>query len=131
METEHTETVIEKVTSYVKDILGIHEDRRPDVEAKPEFTDVAPHLHFEDTAPVLHVEDTDPEPIYRPLVPISEDAMRLEPRAFTTTKSAADRMKDEQKLPADSDLQKAVERAKATDGNKESAPQAEQPSYRR
>ena len=45
--------------------------------------------------------------------------------------SAADRMKDDKKLPGDSELEKAVERAKATHGDKEAARQAEQQSDRR
>jgi hypothetical protein len=44
---------------------------------------------------------------------------------------AAKRMRDDRKLPADSELEKAVERAKPTDGNKEAARQAEQQSDRR
>ena len=42
-------------------------------------------------------------------------------------KSAPDRMKDDKKLPADSEMEKAVERAKAAEG----ARQAEQQSDRR
>ena len=38
METEHTETVVEKAVAYVKDMLGIApSDKTPDVEAKPEY----------------------------------------------------------------------------------------------
>ena len=65
METEHTETVVEKAVAYVKDMLGIPPgDRTPDVEAKPEYSDTAPEL-------------------------TSEDAMRLDPHAYTT-KSVAE-----------------------------------------
>jgi hypothetical protein len=47
-------------------------------------------------------------------------------------KGAPDRMTDDKKLPADSEMEKAVERAKAADGIKEeSARQAEQQSDRR
>ena len=59
METEHTETVVEKAVAYVKDMLGIPPgDRTPDVEAKPQYSDAAPEL-------------------------TSEDAMRLDPHAYT------------------------------------------------
>jgi len=59
METEHAETVVEKAVAYVKDMLGIPPgDRSPDVEAKPEYSDTAPEL-------------------------TSEDAMRLDPQAYT------------------------------------------------
>jgi hypothetical protein len=46
-------------------------------------------------------------------------------------KEAADRMKDDKKLPADSEMEKAVERAKAADGAKEASRQAEQQSDNR
>jgi len=46
-------------------------------------------------------------------------------------KTAADRMKDDKKLPPDSELGKAVEQAKATDENKEAARQAEKQSDKR
>jgi hypothetical protein len=39
-------------------------------------------------------------------------------------KSAAERMKDDKKLPSDSELQKAVEQAKTADGTEEAARQA-------
>jgi hypothetical protein len=40
METRHQETVFEKVTAYVKDMLGVsRSDRTPDVLAKPEYSD--------------------------------------------------------------------------------------------
>ena len=59
METEHTETVVEKAVAYVKDMLGIPPgDPTPDVVAKPEYSDTAPE-------------------------PSSDDAMRLDPHAYT------------------------------------------------
>jgi hypothetical protein len=59
METERTETVVEKAVAYVKDMFGIASgDRTPEVEAKPEYADAAPEL-------------------------TSEDAMRLDPQAYT------------------------------------------------
>ena len=59
METEHTETVVEKAVAYVKDMFGIPPgDRTPDVEAKPEYADTAP-------------------------VPSTKDAMRIEPDGYT------------------------------------------------
>ena len=68
METQHPETVVEKVTHYVKDMLGIAPaDETPEVVAKPEYSDIAPALHFDDAAPE----------------PTSKDAMRLEPGAYT------------------------------------------------
>jgi hypothetical protein len=65
METEHTETVVEKAVAYVKDMLGIPPgDHPPDVVAKPEYSDTAPEL-------------------------TAADAMRLDPNAYTT-KSVAE-----------------------------------------
>jgi len=46
-------------------------------------------------------------------------------------KSAADRMKDDKKLPPDSKLAKTVEQAKAVAGTTEAARQAEQEADRR
>ncbi len=43
METEHTETVMEKAVSYVKEALGIH-PAEPDVQAKPEYSDAEPEI---------------------------------------------------------------------------------------
>jgi hypothetical protein len=74
METEHTETVVEKAVAYVKDFFGVPTgDRTPDVEAKPEYTDTAPE-------------------------PTIEDAMRLDPHTRTFKIGAeinAERRKDE------------------------------------
>ena len=59
METEHTETVVEKAVAYVKDMFGIPPgDRTPEAEAKPEYADTAPALS-------------------------SKDAMRIEPDGYT------------------------------------------------
>src|SRR6202521_802537 len=59
METDHTETVVDKAVAYVKDFFGVPPgDRTPDVEAKPEYTDTAPE-------------------------PTIEGAMRLEPHTRT------------------------------------------------
>ena len=149
METEHTETVVEKAVAYVKDMFGIPPgDHNPDVEAKPEYADTAPEL-------------------------ASDDAMRLDPHAYSFNeiversrradgeyeekimhsehaKSAVDEhkqaagqidrarglvgqalseiddvsrgmkesMHDDKKLPSESEMQEAVERAKATDGTR-------------
>lgn len=57
METEHTETVVEKAVAFVKDIFGLQTDPEPDVEAKREYSDTAPEI-------------------------TAESAMRLNPNAF-------------------------------------------------
>jgi hypothetical protein len=144
METVHTETVAEKAVAYVKDMFGIPPgDRNPDVEAKPEYADTAPEL-------------------------ASDDAMRLDPQAYTfntiversrradgeyeagqaniaadehtqaagqldrarglvgqalseiddVSRGMKDTMHDGKKLPSESEMQEAVERAKATDGTR-------------
>ena len=58
METPHTETVVDKAVTFVKDLLGIHTDTAPDVEAKPGRHDTAPEI-------------------------TAENAMRLDPNART------------------------------------------------
>jgi uncharacterized protein YjbJ (UPF0337 family) len=143
METEHTETVVEKAVAYVKDFFGVPPgDRTPDVEGAP----VTPSTVPEDGL-------------------TSEEAMRLDPHAYAFNKiversqrvdsmdtehakSAAEAhvqaaeqidraegsvqsalgeiqdisrgmkesMHDGKKLPSESEMQQAVERAKATDG---------------
>ena len=62
METEHTETVVDKAVAFVKDMLGMPPaDKPPDVVAKPEYTDTAPEL-------------------------TTEGAMRLDPHAYAFNK---------------------------------------------
>jgi len=40
METEHSETIVDKAVAYVKDMLGISPaEKPPDVVAKPEYVD--------------------------------------------------------------------------------------------
>ena len=48
-----------------------------------------------------------------------------------TIKDAAERMKDDKKLPPDSELSKAVEQAKATNETSEGGHQAEHQSNKR
>ena len=48
MDTDHTETVVDKAVAYVKDFFGVPPgDRTPDVEAKAEYTDTAPEPTIE------------------------------------------------------------------------------------
>src|ERR1700728_4055601 len=60
METEHTETVVEKAVAYVKDSVVIQTDTAPDVQAKPEYHDTASEV-------------------------TAENAMRLDPNAYATS----------------------------------------------
>src|SRR5580704_1532214 len=39
METQHTETVVDKAVNFVKDVLGIQHDDAPEVVANPEYLD--------------------------------------------------------------------------------------------
>jgi hypothetical protein len=57
METEHTETVVDKAVAFVKDMFGVHPDPTPEVQAKREYSDTAPEV-------------------------TAEDAMRLNPNAY-------------------------------------------------
>jgi hypothetical protein len=62
METQHTETVVEKAVAYVKDMFGILPgDRTSDMQSEPEYADAAPE-------------------------PVSNDAMRLDPHAYAFNK---------------------------------------------
>jgi hypothetical protein len=48
METQHTESVIEKALAFVKHTLGIRSgDQTLDVVANPEYTDTAPEPNIE------------------------------------------------------------------------------------
>ena len=115
METEHPETVVEKAVAFVKDMLGIApNDKTPDVEAKPEY-------------------DNPPEVT-------AEDAMRLDPNAYTrksvadlnlehapralqeetienheNIESAANEMRADKELPADSELERTAKQAALSD----------------
>ena len=76
METERAETVVEKVTSYVRDILGLPQgDHPPDVEAKPEYSEIAPALHFDGDAPAQAAT---------PPATAHSDAARLDAFLYTT-----------------------------------------------
>jgi hypothetical protein len=153
METEHTETVVEKAVAYVKDMLGIPPgDRTPDVEAKPEYTDTAPELTSDDamrlhpytTKSVAEVnaesarrEDELPNrtvdehmqaaaqldraegSVHNALDEIQDISRGMRDKIIDeknpSYKDAADRMHDGKKLPPESEMQQAVERANAVD----------------
>ena len=93
METEHTETVVEKAVAYVKDMFGIPpDDKAPDVEAKPEHVDTPaptsedamrpdPDAYTFKTVGELHVESARRED-----GPTSGEAMRSDPHAYAFNK---------------------------------------------
>jgi hypothetical protein len=72
METEHTETVVEKAVSFVKDMLGIPAaDHTPEVEAKPEYTDTPQEITSADAL------RPDPEAVtMKSVAEINADAVR-------------------------------------------------------
>jgi hypothetical protein len=78
METQHNETVMEKVTAYVKEILGMPEAESM-TEAKPDYNQIVS---------VLHSADHSPWPTTTALEPTVENPMRLE-SAAEKTKNAA------------------------------------------
>jgi hypothetical protein len=47
METQHTETVVDKAVNFVKDVLGIQHDDAPEVVADPEYHDSEPEVAAE------------------------------------------------------------------------------------
>ena len=108
METQHTETVVEKVTAYVKDMLGISPaDQTPDVAAKPEYSDIAPALHFDDMAPEV----------------TSRDAMRLEPGEYTRLEPTEVTSKDAMRLESDAYTTKTVGELNAESARREDGEQ--------
>src|ERR1700683_709102 len=109
METDHTENVVDRAVAYVKDFFGVPPgDRTPDVEAKPEYTDTAPEPTIEGAMRL--------EPPTRTLK-IGPETER--PREDESSNSAADRMNDDKKVPADSEMQKAIERSREANGTKD------------
>jgi|ERR1700691_144320 hypothetical protein len=171
METDHTETVVDKAVAYVKDFFGVPPSDRttPDVEAKPEYTDTAPEPTIEgamrlephtrtlkigaetegpredesansavdehiQAAGKLHRAEWSVQKALGEIQDISRD-MR---EKFVEEKnpsykdeadinSAAETMNDNKKLPPDSEMQEAVERARDAN-SKEKSRQAEQES---
>jgi len=97
METEHTETVVEKAVAFVKHTLGIP-DKPPDVprnlaqEALDEIRNASLRQEI--------VEEKNPS--YN-----------------GTIKDAADRMNNDKKVAADSVMQEAVERTREATGTKD------------
>jgi hypothetical protein len=47
METEHTETVVEKAVAFVKDVFGIQTEPTPNVETREEYSHTAPEVTAE------------------------------------------------------------------------------------
>ena len=83
METEHTETVVDKAVAYVKDFFGVPPgDRTPDVEAKPEYTDTAPEPTIEGAMRI--------DPHTRTLKIGAEINVERAPRADESANSAVD-----------------------------------------
>jgi len=82
METPHAETVVEKTVAFVKDVLGIHTDTPPDVEAKPEYDDTAPEIRAEISTrlePKVYgtmVGQVNPENSVRPLGDSEDERLR-------------------------------------------------------
>jgi hypothetical protein len=74
METDRQETVIEIVTSYVKDLLGI-EQGGATIEEKPDYREITSALHTDDNS--VWPAASAPEPTV-------EGAMRIEPITETT-----------------------------------------------
>ena len=99
METEHSETIVDKAVAYVKDMLGMPQaDNPPDVVAKPEYTDTAPE-------------------------PTIEGAMRLDPHAYAFNKiversrqsTATSREIADTDSPVDAHMQAAAQIDRARD----------------
>jgi hypothetical protein len=150
METDHTETVVDKAVAYVKDFFGVPPgDRTPDVEAKPEYTDTAPEPTIEGAMRL--------EPHTRTLKigpeterPREDESSNSAVDAHTHAAEQIDRarglvgqalgeiddvsrgmkesMHDGNKLPSESEMQQAVERARDADSkerSREAEPQSD------
>jgi hypothetical protein len=173
METDQTETVVDKAVAYVKDFFGVPPgDRPPDVEAKPEYTDTAPEpttggamrlephtrtlkigaeinaerapredesansaadAHTQAAAQIDHAEGSvrkaldDIQDVSRDLKETIIDESNPSYKDEADIKSAAETMNDNKKLPTESEMQQAVERARDAN-SKEKSRQAEQQS---
>jgi hypothetical protein len=133
VETEHSETVIDKAVAYVKDILGMPPgDQPPDVVAKPEYTDTARKLASDDSMrldPHAHafnkiVERSrridEQEKTGHSAVEEREQATEKLDRAEGSAQSALDEIQDisrgmkDDELPSESEMQDAFDRARAT-----------------
>jgi hypothetical protein len=108
METEHTETVVEKAVAFVKDMFGIPSGSAPGVEARTEYRDSAPEVTAENAMRL------NPN-AYEGLVP-PESGMVLGPK--TERADDAERLRrevDEQPRPKGA-LELNAESARAEDG---------------
>src|ERR1700677_4395422 len=98
METDHTETVVDKAVAYVKDFFGVPPgDRTPDVEAKPEYADTVPKIASEDAL------DPDAYTTKSVTQMNAESERREDDKAID-----AHMQPDGKKLPSESDMQKAT-----------------------
>ena len=171
METEHTETVVDKAVAYVKDFFGVPPgDRTPDVDANPEYTDTAPEPTIEGAmrlepntrtlkiGPEINAERREDESANSAVGEHIQAAGKLHRAEWSVQKalgeiqdisrdmrekfvdeknpsykdeadikSAAETMNDNKKLPTESEMQQAVERARDAN-SKEKSRQAEQQS---
>jgi hypothetical protein len=134
MEAEHSETIVDKAVAYVKDMLGMPPaDRPPDVVANPEYTDTAPELTSEDAMrldPHAYafnkiVERSrridEQEKTGHSAVDEHEQAAEKLDRAEGSAQFALNEiqdisrgMKEDDELPSESEMQDAMERARAT-----------------
>lgn len=133
METEHSETGLDKAVAYVKDILGMpRADQPPDVVAKPEYTDTAPKLPSDVSLQLDRhayafnkiVERSrridEQEKTGHSAVDEHERAAEKLDRAEGSAQSALDEIQDisrgmkDDELPSESEMQDAFDRARAT-----------------
>jgi len=96
METQHTETVVDKAINFVKDVLGIQHDDAPEVMAKPEHHDtesevaaenavrIDPNSYRMESLEQLNAE----EPYARPVADSDTERLRREVDEFPRKMSA-------------------------------------------
>jgi len=107
METPHTETVVDKAVTFVKDMLGIHTDTAPGVKAQPEYHDAAPEITAENAMgldpnaqTMQTVGEVNAESYVRPVGDSEVDRLRREvdehPRATIKLNPESGRLEDDE-----------------------------------
>ena len=95
METQHTETVVDKAVNFVKDVLGIQHDDAPEVVANPEYHDTESEAAAENAMRIdpnsqrmESLEQLNAEPYARPVADSDTERLRREVDEFPRKMSA-------------------------------------------
>jgi hypothetical protein len=95
METQHSETVVDKAVNFVKDVLGIQHDDAPAVVANPEHHDTEPEVAAENAVGIdpnsyrmESLEQLNAEPYARPVADSDDEPSRRDVDEFPRKMSA-------------------------------------------